>query len=505
MSSNSSKDDSERLEQIVAYLDGELSAEESAQVEQQLSRDESYRQELQSMERIWATLDDLPPATVGDQFSKTTMELVVEDARREIEQRTLALPVLRRRRRFTSAMMFATCALLGFLVFRIVWHNPNRSLIADLPVIKYVDLYTQFEDPTFLKALHEELGDPPWAPETDSLSLQSQQKQFQLVSSLDTRRNWLEQQSPEEKVSLRAKFNRFQELSEAEQQHLRDLHAQVLELGDERLIATLLHYHQWLRSITPTVQYELRQEKTPLERARYVAAQVELQRRSSVMELSEKQLGQYFRAILRAVGKSRSQTDQLTEQQRNALQSMRPDQALRWFGQTEHSEEYLKLKEELATILPEGTLEELWKLPEQERREQMWSWFRQAWMLQRPKAMKGEVSQEELEKFFVNELRAEDQERLLALPREEMLSQLRRMYERGLSDGGMWQEFRRRGPGPPRDGGPRHGRGGPGPRLRQREGWGEGRPPLGPPPRGEGDRPPPGRPPFDERPGRPGP
>ena len=42
--SSSSDDSMQNLEQIVAYLDGELSAEESVEVERQLASDEHYRQ-----------------------------------------------------------------------------------------------------------------------------------------------------------------------------------------------------------------------------------------------------------------------------------------------------------------------------------------------------------------------------------------------------------------------------------------------------------------------------
>ena len=55
----SSDDHLQHLEEIVAYLDGELSAEESARVEQRLASDESYRQQLQSIERAWLALDQL--------------------------------------------------------------------------------------------------------------------------------------------------------------------------------------------------------------------------------------------------------------------------------------------------------------------------------------------------------------------------------------------------------------------------------------------------------------
>ena len=63
----------QQLEEIVAYLDGELSSEESARVERRLASDEAYRQQLQGIDRAWHALDDLPMATVDDRFSRTTL------------------------------------------------------------------------------------------------------------------------------------------------------------------------------------------------------------------------------------------------------------------------------------------------------------------------------------------------------------------------------------------------------------------------------------------------
>src|SRR5262245_27407349 len=86
----------EQLEEMVAYLDGELSPDASLRVEQRLAKDESYRQRLARLERAWNALDELPVNTVGDKFSRTTMTMVVEAAADELRIKTVALPTLRR-------------------------------------------------------------------------------------------------------------------------------------------------------------------------------------------------------------------------------------------------------------------------------------------------------------------------------------------------------------------------------------------------------------------------
>ena len=47
-------------EQLVAYLDGELDAESSLQVERRLAEDAEFRRELRQLQRAWDMLDELP-------------------------------------------------------------------------------------------------------------------------------------------------------------------------------------------------------------------------------------------------------------------------------------------------------------------------------------------------------------------------------------------------------------------------------------------------------------
>jgi hypothetical protein len=188
------------LEEIVAYLDGELSAEESARVEQRLASDESYRRQLQSVERAWKALDELPQTVVDDRFSRTTMTMAVEAALAEVRELTRAMPVARRRRRWSTALAAAVAAALGFLGVRLAWQSPDAELRADLPVIDNVDVYTQFEGPEFLRMLSgdlDELGG-------DAGEISGRLARLAAVSQPDSRDAWLRGLNAEEKTNLRA-------------------------------------------------------------------------------------------------------------------------------------------------------------------------------------------------------------------------------------------------------------------------------------------------------------
>ena len=67
-------------EVLVAYLDGQLSAEECERVESMLSSDPSTRQRLQSLDRVWNALDVLPRSTASPTFTRTTIEMAAVTA-----------------------------------------------------------------------------------------------------------------------------------------------------------------------------------------------------------------------------------------------------------------------------------------------------------------------------------------------------------------------------------------------------------------------------------------
>jgi anti-sigma factor RsiW len=140
-------------EQLVAYLDGELTPDEAQHVERRLGQDESFRQLLRSLQEAWDLLDELPQPTLDDSFTQTTVEMVAvrmaEDVRTEQHH-------WQRRRWTRRGLQVAGVALslvLGFSAMRYVQNRSNRELLQDLPVIEHVDLYAEVDDLAFLETL----------------------------------------------------------------------------------------------------------------------------------------------------------------------------------------------------------------------------------------------------------------------------------------------------------------------------------------------------------------
>ncbi|MCC6492984.1 MAG: hypothetical protein IT424_08180 [Pirellulales bacterium] len=497
--------DEQRLEEIVAYLDGELSAEDSARVERRLASDEAYRQQLQGVERAWQALDELPLTTVDDRFSRTTMEMAVLAAQAEVAAKTVALPVVRRRMRLSSLLAAIAAAALGFLVVRLAWRQPDRLLVADLPVVDNVDVYSQFQRPDFLRSLRDEFGDKLSELAGKSVDLELQAARFRAVSHPDDRRRWLSRLDDAERTNLRAKYFRFRELPPAEQQRLRTLHEAIVAAPDApQLERTMLAYHAWLSRLTPAQQFELRATDDIPQRIRMVRRWADQMQEDDLLALGEEELRRLAARLRQPLDEFRQALGQRPREGRPAGPADQPPRRMpyggAWLLAAENSRSAKKLEAAVLEALPQRVRQPFQQLSPPQKFQQLATWMRQAEALAR-----GRVSQQELERYFSEELDVETREYLLRLPAEQMQQALEWRYRRqtGLGfDGprrgdGAWPGDRPGPPGEHRDGRPRGpgGRGGPGPRFGPPEPRPHGQ--LGPP--DDSDRAPP-RPPDNQPP-----
>ena len=143
--------DSTRIEQaeMVAYLDGELDVQQVADVEKRLSEDPEYRVRLQQLQQAWDLLDELPRSKGDEQFTRSTVEIVVVKAREEAERRTW-LP------RLGGLLLVMGVSLAGYLFSWQLANRDNRQLIQDLPVIEKMSQYKEAESLEFLRMLVKE-------------------------------------------------------------------------------------------------------------------------------------------------------------------------------------------------------------------------------------------------------------------------------------------------------------------------------------------------------------
>lgn len=145
---NAPYDEAEQA-QLVAYLDGELDAEESRQVEQRLADDERFRLQLKELDEAWGLLEDLPRAEADDVFTRTTVAMVAVAAKEDVRRGE------RREQTFWLVLTVVVGAALtfGFYTSRFLTDQPHRQLTADLPVITNVDIYRYTESVEWLELL----------------------------------------------------------------------------------------------------------------------------------------------------------------------------------------------------------------------------------------------------------------------------------------------------------------------------------------------------------------
>lgn len=141
------------VEQLSAYLDGELDPQESREVERLLARDEQARQELQRLERAWALLDQLPRVELTGEFIQSTVEMIALREVEELQSITQPSAVRPWLVRIGAAVAIIFVASFAYLAVQHWLDRHNRQLLVDLPVIERMDAYRQIDDVEFLRQL----------------------------------------------------------------------------------------------------------------------------------------------------------------------------------------------------------------------------------------------------------------------------------------------------------------------------------------------------------------
>lgn len=143
-------------EQLVAYLDGELDAAASREIEHRLASEPGVQQELQQLQQTWDLLDRLPQADVDAKFTRSTAEMIALAAEDEAKLLLAAAPWRRRRKWLLKTAGSLAAGVLGFAAVKLCWPEPNRRLLLDLPVLEHLEAYRQTPDLEFLKRLNAE-------------------------------------------------------------------------------------------------------------------------------------------------------------------------------------------------------------------------------------------------------------------------------------------------------------------------------------------------------------
>ncbi|MCO6044011.1 hypothetical protein NG895_08830 [Aeoliella sp. ICT_H6.2] len=475
--SNPGKQSDEHLsEELVAYLDGELSATDSEAVESRIQSDEHARSELQKFDRVWNALDGLPRVTVDDSFTRTTIEMATVEAKKELEHETAMLPIRRRNRWLKTAAMTAAAALVGFIALLVLTPNRNRELYTNLPVILELDAYSEVRDIEFLRLLDAEAGD--WLVDEWGGQVEGEAQQLALVSSAsyNERRQFVNSLSSKEQADLASKHRRFQSFAPEMRDELNRWHTTLAADKDaDRMQRVLLAYYAWLSQQDEMEQAQLRIKDAPeriaeLKRIRdrsirddffHLSPADAAALRAAVDEIGgDSQMQQLRQAMIESLPDEDDYDQRFEQRWIKGLNSCskssprRPVQLTMFISATGHSEflgqDFSKyqqaIEDRLIESLDEKTQEKLQNVPKDKplgKTRLLTGWLFEASRGQR----NPDVAT--LEEFFINgDLTDETRQQLLAMPREEMLEKLEQLYvEEFLGEEGMRGGFKEMMPG----------------------------------------------------------
>lgn len=144
------------VERLTAYLDGELDADESRQIEELLASDDDVRQKVRRLESIWELLEHLPHPEVDESFTQSTVELVALRAADDLEEQRSSLV---KRRWLRTALLGAALflgGLGGVLLFERFVPQPDRQLLRNYPLLEDFDAYRHAGDADYLRQLQQE-------------------------------------------------------------------------------------------------------------------------------------------------------------------------------------------------------------------------------------------------------------------------------------------------------------------------------------------------------------
>lgn len=256
------------------------------------------------------------------------------------------------------------------------------------------------------------------------------------------RRQRIGNMSAAEKAELRRRQERFAKLDRAEQQRLRQLHAQ---LDDNPELRHLMHrYCQWLKALPPYERAELL-ELEPAERVKRIKQLRQAEAEREANRPDRKDVEGLFRWMDDYVSEHEARIVQsLPEPVQERMAKLDPAGRRRWVAwMTWQRWQWGRPgkppwlgEDDLAKLRSYLTDNGRKRLESQDSPEKQWQmitgWVRHAFRprmaSRRSRGPMPPELQKELDRFFEHELSPEQRDRLLSLPGDELQRELRRLY-----------------------------------------------------------------------------
>ncbi len=243
MSDSSNSPQSEVIAELTAYLDGELDNESVLRVEERLASDDSYRKQMQQLQKSWDILDLLPASSVNRSFTQSTMKLVVEDARKTAHKQREGVwtwPL-----RILALILVPAAASAGaFIANRQAQYAPIERLTNDLAIIKDLDVLA-CDESVSIELLEALIKQKSIYGMTSSVA--NHEQRWHLFNEPLKTIDALALLDESEKQRVRENKNRYSTMVDDKKKTIRSLHDQI-ENHDQRdrIRKALFEYCLWL-------------------------------------------------------------------------------------------------------------------------------------------------------------------------------------------------------------------------------------------------------------------
>ncbi|MFG0268224.1 MAG: anti-sigma factor family protein [Rhodopirellula sp. JB055] len=247
-------------EQLVAYLDGELSGKERAELEDRLVNEESLRLRLQGLQRGWDMLDVLPTPVVDEHSVQTTLEMVVRDLTRAsigIEavdgDHSVAgsnpLPRRRMKKWTRRLLVFSLLALVGSAVASWSWLSYSRQQqIADFPIAIDHQAYSSTDD---LELVRDLADSPLWMALASHSATEDLEALVDEYGGTDELLEAVQELDEEQRATAYRRWDTFNNLSPQARSITRERAQRVSEAEDsQELRTTLRAYSRWKEQLS---------------------------------------------------------------------------------------------------------------------------------------------------------------------------------------------------------------------------------------------------------------
>lgn len=231
-------------ELLTAFLDGELTAEENAELQQRLATDSKLKGQLESMRSTWNMLDELPQTPANIKLTQTTMELVALDIKTQQKKR-------RTHWWLWSLTTIAVGLLAGLLLANFQVARERANLLRDLPVLANFQVFRELDSVEILPELSK-------LKNLDVFLKESDVNRVRVPLDADARAVWLQECTPERLRELADVKGHFDRLQPTEQDNLRTIYQKIAAADDPNKSTDMVRaYINLLRSLTTNERAKL--------------------------------------------------------------------------------------------------------------------------------------------------------------------------------------------------------------------------------------------------------